>query len=198
MEDVALAADDPTSVMEAVPVPGFDICPSIHEAVTRQDRRSVAWHLQKQPDCVMHLDEDQRTPLLLAAAAGDCTTVVVLLRRMVALNPDALNWADAAGLTPLHWACTQQRFEVVDVLLRHGASAEVEDEDGRRPLHTVAFAGNVRCLSLLLPHASTQGINASSADGLTPLHYAALSGSTSVIGLLLDARASLHSVRAPS
>ena len=45
-------------------------CSSIHEAVVKQDRRSVAWYLQRQPDCVLSRDEDGRTPLLLAAAAG--------------------------------------------------------------------------------------------------------------------------------
>ena len=69
---------------------------------------------------------------------------------------------------------------------------EAEDEDGRRPIHSVAFAGNVRCMSLLLRHVSHDGVSAPSSDGLTPLHYAALSGSCTAISLLLEARANLH------
>ena len=165
---------------------------SIHEAVALGDRRAVAAHLQRQPECVLHRDDEQRTPLLLAAAAGDCTTVTVLIRRMGHHDAGAINWPDLSGLTPLHWACTQQRYEVVELLLRHGASTEAEDEDGRRPIHSVAFAGNVRCMSLLLRHVSHDGVSAPSSDGLTPLHYSALSGSCTAISLLLEARANLH------
>ena len=65
--------------------------------------------MQRQPDCVVLRDDDDRTPLLLAAAAGDAPTCTLLVRRMAAYDPDAINWADAGGLTPLHWALTQQR-----------------------------------------------------------------------------------------
>ena len=82
-----------------------------YESVLRQDRRSVAWYLQRQPECVLDCDEDHRTPLLLAAAAGDAPTCQLLLRRMAAYDPDAINWPDAGGLTPLHWALTQQRYD---------------------------------------------------------------------------------------
>ena len=85
---------------------------SIHDAVSHGDRRCVAQLLQRQPECILHLDEEHRTPLLLAAAVGDCTTVTVLIRRMAQHDADAINWPDSAGLTALHWACTQQRFEV--------------------------------------------------------------------------------------
>ena len=30
---------------------------------------------------------------------------------MATYDADAINWADAGGLTPLHWALTQQRYE---------------------------------------------------------------------------------------
>jgi ankyrin repeat protein len=143
---------------------------------------------------VVTRDEDQRTPLLLAAAAGDAPTCQLLLRRMATYDADAINWADAGGLTPLHWALTQQRYDAAALLLRHGASSTAEDEDGRRPLHAAAFSGNARCVSLLLPHVSREGASAPSADNLTPLHYAALSGSAPVVSLLLEAGASLHAV----
>ena len=95
-------------------------CASIHEAVLRQDRRSVAWWLQKMPDCVVQRDEDDRTPLLLAAAAGDAPTCTLLMRRMAAYDPDSINWPDAGGLTPLHWALTQQRYDAAALLCRRG------------------------------------------------------------------------------
>ena len=169
-------------------------CSSIHESVLRQDRRSVAWYLQRQPECVIAQDEDSRTPLLLAAAAGDAPTCQLLLRRMAAYDADSINWADAGGLTPLHWALTQQRYDAAALLLRHGANCSAEDEDGRRPLHAAAFSGNARCVGLLLPHVTKDGASAPSADNLTPLHYAALSGAAPVVTLLLEAGANLHAV----
>ena len=74
------------------------------------------------------------------------------MRRMATYDQEAINWADAGGLTPLHWALTQQRYEAASLLLRHGASASAGDEDGRQPLHAAAFSGNARCVQLLLPH----------------------------------------------
>ena len=119
-------------------------------------------------------------------------TCQLLLRRMAAYDADAINWADAGGLTPLHWALTQQRYDAAALLLRSGASCSAEDEDGRRPLHAAAFSGNVHCVSLLLPHVSRDGVSAPSADNLTPLHYASLSGSAAVVSLLLDSGADLN------
>lgn len=190
--DETALGDGPAS--QSVAVPDAPAWPSVHESVLRQDRRSVAWYLQRTPDCVMTRDEDQRTPLLLAAAAGDAPTCTLLLRRMGGYDADAINWPDAGGLTPLHWALTQQRYDASALLLRHGASSSAEDEDGRRPLHAAAFSGNARCVSLLLPHVSRDGVSAPSADNLTPLHYAALSGSAPVVSLLLEAGASLHAI----
>ena len=97
-------------------------CQSLHEAVAKLDKRSVAWFLQRQGDSVMQRDDDMRTPLLLAAAAGDCTTCTLLIRRMAAYDADSINWPDASGLTPLHWACTQQRVDAVALLLHHAAA----------------------------------------------------------------------------
>lgn len=170
---------------------------SVHEAVVAQDRRSVAQHLQFLPECVISLDEEHRTPLLLAAAAGDVSILSSLLRRAAPLiapgGGRAVDVADSSGLTPLHWACMHQRYNAVELLLQHGASINAEDEDGRRPLHIVAFAANPRCLTLLLPYAAHGGIDAASHDGLTPLHYASLGGSEPCVTMLLNARATIDS-----
>ena len=106
-------------------------CQSLHEAVAKLDKRSVAWFLQRQGDSVMQRDDDMRTPLLLAAAAGDCTTCTLLIRRMAAYDADSINWPDASGLTPLHWACTQQRVDAVALLLHHAAAVTQQGQSSR-------------------------------------------------------------------
>ena len=145
-------------------------CQSLHEAVVALDKPAVAWFLQRQGDSVMQRDDDMRTPLLLAAAAGDCTTCTLLIRRMAAYDADSINWPDASGLTPLHWACTQQRVDAVALLLQHAAvrsstptalllpllrllvqAVTATDDDERQPLHVAAFSGNTRVVSQLLP-----------------------------------------------
>lgn len=166
-------------------------CQSLHEAVAKLDKRSVAWFLQRQGDSVMQRDEDMRTPLLLAAASGDCATCTLLIRRMAAYDANAINWPDASGLTPLHWACTQQRVDAVALLLQHAAAVTATDDDERQPLHVAAFSGNARTVSHLLPHVPLDGRSAPSGDGLTPLHYAALSGSAAVVRLLVEGGAEL-------
>ena len=106
-------------------------CQSLHEAVAAGNKRSVAWFLQRQGDSVMQRDDDMRTPLLLAAAAGDCTTCTLLIRRMAAYDADSINWPDASGLTPLHWACTQQRVDAVALLLHHAAAVTQQGQSAR-------------------------------------------------------------------
>ena len=84
---------------------------------------------------------DDDTASFLAAAAGDCTTCTLLIRRMATYDAKAINWPDASGLTPLHWACTQQKVEAVAMLLRHSASTSAQDDDERRRIYHKARRG---------------------------------------------------------
>jgi ankyrin repeat protein len=105
-------------------------------------------------------DQEGRTPLHLAAGRGLAPVVAALLRHGArvdaATTPGgwmALHWAatgevaqlllqagtdpnalDSASATPLHWAASGGRVDVIGVLLEGGGSTEARDGEGKTPL----------------------------------------------------------------
>ena len=71
-------------------------------------------------------------PVLLtcSAKAGDVDTIRQLIHQGANLNEPS----DYDGKTSLHLACAEGHVEVVQLLLKNGASAYVRDRRGRTPL----------------------------------------------------------------
>ncbi|KAL8810096.1 MAG: hypothetical protein Q9200_002853 [Gallowayella weberi] len=59
-----------------------------------------------------------------------------------------VNAIDHSGKTGLHYAAHMNRFSIVRQLLRHGASARIQDNAGRTAVHTAAVEG---CADALRP-----------------------------------------------
>src|SRR5262245_22357535 len=78
---------------------------------------------------------------------------------------------DKLGLTPLHVASQRGKEEVVDLLLRSGADANVGPA-GVTPLHLAAGGGRVKAAELLLAKGARP--DAKDLAGSTPLTQAAL------------------------
>eukprot|EP00106_Octopus_bimaculoides_P015464 XP_014782906.1 PREDICTED: tankyrase-1-like [Octopus bimaculoides] len=55
-------------------------------------------------------------------------------------------------LTPLHIAADKSHYDVMDILLKHGAQVNALDSLGQTALHRVAKQGNVQACRLLLSH----------------------------------------------
>ena len=66
-------------------------------------------------------------PSLFTAHCGHVKVAKLLLDRHADPNSRALN-----GFTPLHIACKKNRIEVVELLLKYGASIEATTEVSRR------------------------------------------------------------------
>ena len=64
------------------------------------------------------------------------------------------------------------RYERMTLLLNQNADVELQDEEGRTPLHCVVQADDSECLILLLHHIGPDP-NSVDHQGMTPLHYAA-------------------------
>jgi len=79
------------------------------------------------------------------------------------------------GSTALHLAAREGNFDVVDVLLRHGAKVGAEDSMGRTPLHLV-FCGTAtgekaaKAIALLVAGGADAAVK--DADGKTPAELA--------------------------
>jgi len=54
-----------------------------------------------------------------------------------------------AGMTPLHWAAKKARAGAVKKLLEHGASSDIADKDGKKPVDYARLAGDAESVALL-------------------------------------------------
>lgn len=89
---------------------------------------------------------------------------------------------DAFGQRPLHWAACNGSYEMVHLLLQHGAMVDPKDGAKRTPLHLAVLKckDGLRKIALLLHYGAE--INAIDADGLTALH---LVGNNAALSQLL-------------
>jgi len=112
---------------------------------------------------------------------------------------------DDDTMTPLHlvsqasWACDSQITQTAQVLLEHGASVHVRNQNGQMPLHTALPRGLCKIVALLLKFGAD--VDAQDNDTMTPLHLVSqtlLLGSgddfksTRTVQLLLEHGASVH------
>ena len=72
--------------------------------------------------------EGDITPLYIAASKGHINVVIKLIEGGAFINERNIN-----GETALHTAVRHTNHKLVDVLLRHGANPNVEDDYGRIP-----------------------------------------------------------------
>ena len=77
-------------------------------------------------DPLTYVDSNGDTLLHMASQRGDIRTVELLLRAGIDVNQ-----IGDMGNTALHYAETE---EMARLLLRHGASAEISNEFGKRPM----------------------------------------------------------------
>jgi ankyrin repeat protein len=116
-----------------------------------------------------------RTPLQCAFACRPST------------NSSASN--DVVSLSSLHAAVDSGDIYIAELLLSHGADANVKDSRVWTPLHWAASHGYKELVQLLLKHHALP--NAVDGDGNTALHIAARASETSIIHLLVGAEFSL-------
>lgn len=91
---------------------------------------------------------DGWTALLYACKGGHEETVKILLGRINNIN--SISHKNVCGKTPLMWAALNGRFEIIDQLLRKGASMEVKTRNGGTALHFAVSRGHDHVLQLLL------------------------------------------------
>ena len=131
---------------------------------------------------VLALSACQPSPLDLAAK-GD----VERFRKLAAEDPALIHARNDLDKTPLHYAVTNGRTEMIAYLLEQGADIDAADATGMTPLHvaTVRHAPDrVKEVAQLLD----AGANGAAQDsfGDTPLHSAAMHGKIKILNYLLE------------
>lgn len=126
-------------------------------------------------------DEWGFTPLHVAAMCGDLDSVNWFLRKDVDVNCVTVNkskvpvmWGSLeghtrsiGGVTALYYAAFGSHLEVVDLLLEHGADANLADVNGDTPLHIAAKKGDIEIGKLLIDKGGY--VNRRNKAGKTPI-----------------------------
>ena len=94
---------------------------------------------------------------------------------------------DSSGLTPLHWAASLGRAEVVTALSEAGAVMEARAVADVTPLHLAVALGSAEAVTALLEEGANP--NVWDENGKTPLHRAASLGRAEVVTALSEAGA---------
>jgi ankyrin repeat protein len=122
----------------------------------------------------------------VAARDGDLEK----LRKLLVDNAALVNLKDSDGNTPLHYAAATARRDVVEYLIKQGASIRAVSKSRDTPLHRAAASVNRDAVELLLQEGADA--KASNEHGDTPLHGLAgssLRDAVKVATLLLAAGA---------
>lgn len=115
------------------------------------------------------------------------------VRRLVAAMPeknDAVNQAQADGMTALHWAVWHDNLGTTRHLLEAGANVEAANRYGVQPLTLACLNGNEKVARELLMRGANA--NTQSAGGETALMTAARTGAVGIVKLLLSHEADIQ------
>lgn len=104
-----------------------------------------------------------------------------------------INWKNANGFSPLHFAVQGNHINIVKFLLDKLADPIQTSDKGNTPLHTAASMGHTESVEILLKYVKKKRessfygfINGQTANGkMTALHVAAHSGFINVVKILL-------------
>lgn len=151
----------------------------IYEAGSLGDLATVELRLLLNPGLIDTYSPDGYTPLCLAVYFGHYDVARYLLTQ--GADPDKIS-KNAMKIAPLHSAVTICNFELMELLLEHGADANVREQGGYSPLDVAAICGKTKIAELLLQHGAD--VNAKMPDGKTPLQLAEEKGFSATSDLI--------------
>ena len=117
---------------------------------------------------------DDESALMLAALAGKRE----VCERLIALDADV----NKTGWTPLHYAATAGRADIVKLLLDHYAYIDAESPNQTTPLMMASMYGNAATVSALLVAGADAHLR--NQKGLSALDFAKASGREEIYKLI--------------
>lgn len=184
-EDFFLALDRGNAhQVEQLLVRGFDpnsVNPKGEYALVSALRQS-AWEVAKvliaNPATLVEVRSSKdESPLMLAAIKGQ----LEVCRQLIARDADV----NKPGWTPLHYAASGGKTEVVQLLLEHYAYIDAESPNGSTPLMMAAMYGTTDTVKALLAAGADPGLK--NSRGLGALDFAKRVGRQDAVALIAAA-----------
>ena len=182
------------------------------EAVKQGNQEEVERRLKLDPT-LLQIKEDDLSPVMLAAyyqhpalasfLADKSLSLTIFeasatgkfnhVMRMLAREPKLVNAYAEDGFQPLGLACFFGHYEVVEYLVKAGASVNAHSQNDLKvtPLQSAVAARHSKIVALLLEHGADPNVR--QEGGFTPLHAAAQNGDADIIRILLFGGAILNS-----
>ncbi len=132
--------------------------------------------------------ESEAQELFQAIQEGDAG----LFKQIIERDDSLVHITDPSGNSPLHIAAYFNRTEMVQILLKEGASIQASNSDQRNAL-VFAVAGNgLECARILLEAGID--VSAKDSEGRQPVHWCAVQGSAGMASLLLKYGANINAL----
>eukprot|EP00960_Hanusia_phi_P078187 768792-Hanusia_phi.AAC.4 len=161
---------------------------ALHAAVVSEEDGHLFEPSSSEYPRVEPKDERYLTQLHVAARDGNTNLAKQLIHMGETkdfANSGIVNRQDKNGATALHYASFYARIDMLEFLLKHGAKVNVQDSNGKSPLHS---AGHEACKLLVQSKAR---LNARDHAGWTPLHAAAAVDNAKTATLLVKMQADI-------
>ncbi len=168
---------EPTSQGEVISIPQVG---GLHHRYRCDTNGTVAWGVRG------YAELPASSSALHVASGAEAAKVVKLLTAKGAV----LEKKQAAGATPLYFACQYGRENVVRTLLDAGANPNASNNRGASVLLIACRQGSLRNVKALLKKKAD--VNAKRKDGVTPLHMAAFDGRFAIAEALLAGGANVN------
>ncbi len=138
--------------------------PSMYlKAVTNSDPDALKKLIAKWPKQATGAHFKARPLLRVAIKGGNSKIVKILLEN----NKSDIDLKDRNGFTPLMAAAVWKKYEIVKLLLDHGADPNIKDNMGNTAIFRAIFTHNNDILRLLMTRGAD--VTIPNATGMTPL-----------------------------
>ena len=118
----------------------------------------------------MHVPGNGGGALLHKIVRSSIFDVAVLVKLLVKCGADIINAQNLCNWAPYHEVSYCGKLDVVQLLLAHGASVYLRDDNGDAPLHKALQSGILDIVELRVKCGAT--VNSPEESGLSPPHQA--------------------------